>query len=172
MRQVIFLTMLAGAGPAGAQSAGPGADKFVFGAFCAVETIDQQVAENTISGVLNLVNGIPGFYSEGPAVPAQIGVGFGVHLDVAPDFAGQARVRTTHPPMGAEGVTEQSWITTYTSGETSYNGFTFEYPYELVQGNWAITAETLDGRPIYRAEFTVLDPLVLPPPPCGTAPLS
>lgn len=149
----------------------PGARFFDYGPFCAIETVDHQVAEDTISGVLNLVETTPTLYSHGPLVPAQIGIGFGVLIDVAPDFAGPATVVTTHPPMGPNGVTRQTWTTDYVTGDTSYNGFTFEYDYELVKGPWSISASN-NGRLIYEAYFTVVDPMTLPPPPCGTAPLS
>jgi hypothetical protein len=141
------------------------------GAFCGVEIVGEEAAEGTLTGTLNLVEGPPVFFSQGPLVPAQIGIGFGIHLDVAPDFAGPAQVTTTHPPMGPQGITRQTWTTTYTAGDVAYNGFTFEYDYELVTGTWTISAEA-EGREIYFAEFTIVDPGFAPAPPCGTAPLS
>lgn len=154
-----------------ADSRAPGAAFFATGAFCAVEIVGEEVAEGTLSGTINLVDGPPEFYAAGPVVPAQIGIGFGIHLDVDPDFAGHATVTTTHPPMGTSGITSQTWQTTYTAGNLAYNGFTFEFDYELVVGPWTISAEA-DGREIYFAEFDVVDPMFAPPPPCGSAPLS
>ena len=75
--------------------------------------------------------------------------------------------------MGPEGVTEQSWITNYKLDHLAYNGFTFEYSYELVKGDWSISAALVeDGREIYHASFTVIDPMLIAAPPCGSAPLS
>ena len=43
----------------------PGAAHFAQGAFCAVEIVGEEVAEETISGTLNLVEGPPNFFIEG-----------------------------------------------------------------------------------------------------------
>lgn len=172
MVRLAYVFLLVSAVQAFAEARTPGASDFAMGAFCALETVGEEVAEGTITGTLNLVDGPPVFYSSSAVVPAQIGVGFGIHLDVAPRFEGPAVVTTTHPPMGTEGVTRQTWQTEYAPGNLAYNGFTFEYAYELVQGAWTISASSLDGREIYHAAFTVVDPKFAPPPPCGTAPLS
>jgi len=156
---------------ASSQSRSPGALYFLQGVFCAVEIVAEEEAAETISGTLNLVDSPPVFYAKGKIVPAQIGVGFGIHLDVDPRFVGPAKVTTTHPPMGENGVQSQSWITDYSTGDITYNGFTFEYDYELVPGDWTISAEQ-NGRLIYFAEFTVVNPLYAPPAPCGDAVLS
>lgn len=171
MRWLVFVLSICVATALAAQSRAPGGAFFAKGAFCAVEIVGEEVAEGTLSGTLNLVDGPPTFFSEGPVVPAQIGIGFGIHLDVEPAFAGSATVTTTHPPMGPEGVTRQTWVTNYQPGSLAYNGFTFEYDYELVTGLWTISAEA-EGREIYHAEFNVIDPRFAPAPPCGTAPLS
>lgn len=171
MRWITLILCLIAA-PVWAQSRAPGAAHFAQGTFCAVDIVGEEAAEDTLSGTLNLVAAPPDFYATGPVVPAQIGIGFGVHVEVLPEHAGQVRVTTTHPPMGSEGVTRQSWITALNAGDVTYNGFTFEYSYELVEGQWSFTAETLDGQEIYHAAFTVIDPRFAPPPPCGTAPLS
>lgn len=171
MRWVSFLVFMLCALPVAAAMRAPGGDYYAQGAFCAVEIVGEEVAEGTLSGTLNLVDGPPVFFSEGPLVPAQIGVGFGIHLDVVPAYEGVATVKTTHPPMGPNGITEQTWQTTYTPGNVAYNGFTFEYDYELVTGTWTISAEA-DGREIFYAEFTVIDPSFAPPPPCGSSPIS
>jgi hypothetical protein len=171
MRWLILIGSIMLAAPLWAQSRAPGGAFFAQGVFCAVEIVGEEIAEGTLSGTLNLVEGPPEFYSTGPLVPAQIGIGFGIHLDVDPGFSGTARVTTTHPPMGPEGVTKQTWETNYHPGDLAYNGFTFEYAYELVKGTWTISAEA-NGREIYFAEFTVIDPGLAPPPPCGSAPLS
>ena len=168
---ILFLCTSILPGLAFSKAQTPGASYFAQGAFCAVEIIGEEKAEGTISGTLNLVDGPPTFYTTGSLVPAQVGIGFGIHLDVAPQFSGTATVTTTHPPMGENGVTAQSWVTDYSPGAIAYNGFTFEYDYELVPGDWTISAES-NGRLIYHAKFTVVNPMFAPPAPCGNAPIS
>jgi len=76
-----------------------------------LEPVDEGVAEGTISGTVSFVSGRPPFLREGHLVPAQIGIGFGVHVRALPDYAGPVSIYIEHPPMGPEGVTQQVWHT-------------------------------------------------------------
>ena len=167
----IIALQLLWAGAVAANPQSPGAVSFEFGYFCAMETVDTQVADDTISGVVNLVDGLPNFIRQTTIIPAKIGVGFGVQVEVAPNYAGQATVVTVHPPMGERNVTRESWQTHLDAGDPSYNGFTFEYDYELALGPWSLSA-TRDGRLIYKVDFLVVDPSNLPPIACGRALMS
>ena len=152
-----------------AEISSDGAARLEYGYFCAAETVRQVEAEDTISGVVNMVAHAPPFLAKSTIVPARIGIGFGVHMDVLPEHAGTAIVETIHPPMGPNGVTRETWVTTYTVDQTAYNGFTFEYDYEVLPGDWTISASS-NGRVLYSVDFQVVDPGLMPSVPCG-APL-
>ena len=165
-RILAVIAVLTAASPASAEPNAPGALRLDYGYFCAVETVEQVEAEDTISGVVNMVAQAPPFIQKSTVVPGKIGIGFGIHLDVLPEYEGVAVVATVHPPMGPDGVTRETWVTTYEVGHTAYNGFTFEYDYELLYGPWTISAEA-NGRVIYKVDFTVVDPSMMPDVPCG-----
>ncbi len=164
-----WLVLTAGALRAAPET--PGAAAFRYGYFCALEPVDQGVAEETVAGVVNLIEGLPAFLNEGPLVPAQLGLGFGVLVQAKPGYAGMTEMHVTHPPMGPEGVTEQRWVTQLSGGEQDYFGYTFDEEYELLPGEWVLSARS-NGRLIYRVAFTVLDPALMPPAACGRVPMS
>ncbi len=149
----------------------PGAVDFDYGYFCAREPAEIGVAEGTIAGVVNLVDGIPAFIARGTVVPAQVGVGFGVHILVDPAHAGLVDLTIEHPPMGPDKVTRQTWTTELRADDPDYLGYSFDEPYELVPGEWIFTAEAA-GRLVYRAGFTVMRADLLPAVSCGPVPLS
>ena len=154
-----------------AETRAPGASTFSFGIYCAEEGLEQVEAEDTISGVVNLLPYTPEFVRRTPVIPARLGIGFGVHVTVLPEFAGTAVIETTHPPMGPNGVTVETWVTDFTADRVSHNGFTFEHDYELVQGDWSISA-SINGRLIYHVDFTIVDPGFAPPVNCAAGLLS
>ncbi|MEM1387833.1 MAG: DUF3859 domain-containing protein [Pseudomonadota bacterium] len=165
-----LLTLLFGAVSAIAASS-PGAASLNYGYFCAVEPIDEAFAEGTISGTVSFVADVPSFISEGSLVPAQLGIGFGVHVRALPEFAGPVTVYIEHPPMGPNGVTKQVWETSIGADEPEYLGYTFDMAYELVTGSWSLSAEAENGT-VYSVDFEVLDAGLMPPTPCGATPLS
>ncbi len=71
-------------GPASAAPALPGVVKIEYGYFCALESVGEREAENTVSGLVRQVEGAPQFIEYGSLVPAVIGVGFGVYVQVEP----------------------------------------------------------------------------------------
>ena len=144
----------------------PGTVYFDHGVFCALEPADERPAEGTVSGVIGLLDETPVFARPGPVVPARVGIGFGVHVQVAPQFAGPATIETSHPPMGPNGVTSQIWEVEFSADRVSYNGFSFDFEYELLPGPWSFTA-TANGRLIYKVDFTVVDPRFAPALTCG-----
>jgi len=142
-----------------------GAESADFGVYCAVDADVEVPAEGTISGVVNLVTEPPVFQRRTNLIPAQIGIGFGVHLLVSPEYQGEIVVQTIHSPMGPEAITRESWVTEVTEGRMALHGFSFEYDYEMVRGDWSISA-SVDGRLIYHADFVVVDPATVPPVAC------
>ncbi|MDF0598791.1 DUF3859 domain-containing protein [Psychromarinibacter halotolerans] len=150
----------------------PGAAEFTAGYFCAREPVDIGEAEGTVSGTVSFVEGLPPFLGPGPLVPGQKDVGFGVHVRALPDYAGPVEITIEHPPMGPNNVTSQTWYTDISGLEAQYYGYTFDYEYEILKGQWRMTARTAAGV-VYSAGFEVVDPALLPPVTCGYAvPLS
>ncbi|WP_172300263.1 DUF3859 domain-containing protein [Pseudoruegeria sp. HB172150] len=164
-----LLLTLPGALHAGAVSTG--AAELDYGYFCALQPVDQGPAADTISGTVNFVEGRPDFLRRGSLVPAQMGLGFGVHVRPLPDYDGLVTVEVTHPPMGPQGVTHQTWVTELDSTELEYLGYSFDEDYELVEGVWTMKAQS-EGRTIYEVAFTVVDADVLPPVTCEMVPMS
>ena len=120
---------------------------------------------------MSFVAGRPVFLRTGSLVPAQLGIGFGVHVRVQPQFSGPVSVSVEHPPMGPNGVTSQGWTTELSAEELQYLGYTFDVDYEMVQGGWTMSA-TANGRLIYEVSFNVVDAAVLPAVECGNTPIS
>ncbi len=149
-----------------ANATAPGAVHFEYGYFCALDPIGTREAEGTVSGIVLMVDRPPEFLRKGPVVPAAKGLGFGVHVQVRPELAGPVSITTTHPPMGPNGVTAQTWPTDLSSDDESYVGFVFEHDYELLLGDWSISAEA-NGREIFSVSFSVVAPDALPPVACG-----
>ncbi len=166
MRWLLPLVLILAATLARAGVSTPGTAEFEFGYFCALEPVASAEAKDTISGEILLVDTLPRFIRRGHMVPAQIGVGFGVHVRVRPEHAGPVTIESVHPPMGPNGVTRQSWITTLSDADKSYLGYSFEHRYELLPGTWTFRASA-SGRLIYEVSFSVVDPGLLPPVSCG-----
>ena len=174
MRWFLIPTLLFSVIVGGAARAEPtsnGTTYFDYGVFCALETVNTMEAEDTISGVVNLLAETPVFLKQTTVVPARIGVGFGVHVDIPPEFGNVAVLSMEHPPMGPNAVTHETWVSQYNAGQINYNGFTFEYDYELEPGVWTLSS-SMNGRKIYEVEFNVIDASLMPGLTCDGAFLS
>lgn len=134
-RPVLALLVLATM-PALAQNQSPIVSQ-TYGVICAVDMQGQQPAPATESGVINLVDQSRDFDVVTHQVPAEIGLSFGMRAVTAEGSSMEtARMSVTHPPMGATGITRQSWAAPLRGGMPALNMFTFEKPHELVQGTW------------------------------------
>ncbi len=163
---VLAAALSVSCGSAHAAPALPGVVKIEYGYFCALEAVGEREAQDTVSGVVRQVDGAPQFIEYGSLVPAVIGVGFGVYVQVEPQYEGVVIAITENPPMGPNGQTRQSFTTTLSSDEQSYVGFAFEHEYELVTGPWRMSAE-LNGRVIYSVDFQVVSGELMPSVSCG-----
>ncbi len=176
MQRFPILTVLAAAATAvlpaaaGASLAAPGAAAATYGYFCARNPVAEIPAEDTISGTVSLIEGPPRLIRQGPLVPAQIGVGFGVIFDLSPGAAGPVTVEVTHPPMGPQGVTRETWVSSATGVDGNYVGFTFDLPYEVREGRWSFRG-TANGRMVFEASFDVVSPGPALPVFCPTEPV-
>ncbi|MEQ5871711.1 DUF3859 domain-containing protein [Sagittula sp. NFXS13] len=127
-----------------------------YGVICDIEKGRTRPAPDTVSGVLNVVNQHHPIDVHTATVPAEMGLSFGIRADL-PDGAegGTFSIIVTHPPMGPQGQTVESWTTTLSPGDPALNLFTFELPYELVQGDWRFQIARADDI-VLEQHFTVL----------------
>lgn len=134
-----------------------------FGVFCEVETDGRQIAPGTVEGAVDIYTEVPQFLWNSKYVPAYPGMSFGVQTFVqGTETLLDITVKLTHPPFLESGATEQVYVTSMAGdGAVSINAYTFDYPEELVRGTW--TLETIhEGETLYRMEFEVIDPALLP----------
>lgn len=136
---------------------------FEAGIACAQEAAGSEPAPGTVSGTVDIIEETPQFISTGRAVPAALGVSFGVIVGAESGIAlDGVVVRLTHPPFPGRGATEQTYVTTMNPAEVpSAMFYGFDEPYELALGPWTFEAWH-GGELLYRASFTVVAPETLP----------
>lgn len=110
--------------------------EMVVGVYCAQPPEDRVDAPGTVSGVINIVRDLPVMQAGQLVVPAELGVGFGVLVDMQPGQAAQAIVELTHPPYPTNGVEVETYVTDLSDLSTNLVGFSFDHDYELVPGPW------------------------------------
>lgn len=129
--------------------------RFAAGLTCSMDSLGRQTATDTVNGAVSLVDD-QDFISTGRQVPAVLGLGFGVKAQLADPFAIRTvTISVTHPPMGPEGVMRQSWQMQLNGIRTQLTSFRFEDAFELVIGDWTISAVQGDLT-LYRVAFTVV----------------
>ena len=132
------------------------------GIICAQDPVGANPAPDTLTGSTHVIAGEPDFITDIRTVPAVLGIGFGVKSSVT-DPAGLSDVvmRVSHPPMGAEGRTRQSFQTSISGEGTSLTFYQFDHEFELVTGTWQMTA--MHGETVlYEVSFEVVPPKFLP----------
>ena len=119
-------------------------------------------APGTRLGYVNLVDGEIMVGLATGRVPAIPGLAFGVLATVADaGAAAGVTIIVTHPPMGTEGSTRDIWTSDFFAGSPTASFFRFEYPDELVPGDWTLQAVAGD-RVLYTARFQVVVPAAMP----------
>lgn len=132
------------------------------GVICAQEIVGFNDAPGTVAGTTNVIEGEPDFISRNRVVPAVQGVGFGVKSRSASPFGLDGVIMTvTHPPMGADGATQQVYGTAISGTGRSITFYQFDYDYELLVGRWEMEA-SLNGEVLYRVGFDVVPPAAVP----------
>jgi hypothetical protein len=134
---------------------------FEAGVFCAPPTAGTNPAPDTVAGTTHIVDVTPEFLSNSRQVPAVIGLGFGVLAKAKRDDLRDVTMIVTHPPMGPDGVTRQSFMTSITADIASMTYYQFDRESELLPGVWTLEA-VHEGETVYRARFTVVPPEALP----------
>ena len=160
MRLTLFLVSVL-ASPvvaAPADVTGPLIGSLESGIICPPPSVGESLAPGTVAGVTHLVEENPPFVSMSDRVPAVIGIGFGAKSMTADLFGlPDVTMTVTHPPMGKDRVTQQSFQTRIDGTAPSLTFYQFDYPYELVRGRWTMEAQR-DGELLYRVAFDVVDP--------------
>ena len=153
-------------GPALAQAdvtAAPGSfTKVEAGILCVDRTGRREPAPGTRLGYVYIVEGDIVLGLAARRIPAIPGLAFGVLATVAE--AGQTAGTTiivTHPPMGTDASTRETWAGGFVAGSPTASFFRFEYPEELVPGDWTLQAVAGD-RVLYTARFQVVAPAAMP----------
>ncbi len=132
------------------------------GVICPPEPVGTSPAPGTLAGTTHVINEDPPFVSNTHTVPAALGIGFGVKARAA-DLSGLQDVTmvVTHPPMGKQKITTQSFPTRISGLTHSVTFYQFDYAYELVTGRWQMTAMQGDTV-LYQASFDVVSPQRVP----------
>ncbi len=132
------------------------------GVICAPEATGFRDAPDTILGRTHILDRMPAFAAETLTVPAVLGVGFGVRVQAAEGMGTDPLIVTlTHPPMGEAGVQRQSFDSTISGQDPSMAFYQFDYPYELVTGQWTLEGHR-GGDLVYRVVFDVVPPQAVP----------
>jgi len=162
---VLVIAIAAGAAPAAPEAPwhDPALlDAFGFGLICADESGVREPAPGTIAGYIDIYAGDPWIARPTQLVPAVQGLAFGVIAQAGAGMPeGAVTVRMTHPPMAPSGQSVETWESGFGTGVASANFFRFDIPEERVPGLWTMES-FVDGRPVYRVTFEVVDPALLP----------
>ncbi len=165
MRLTLFLCLLscpAALVAQGATMTSPAIASLETGVICPPPSVGESEAPGTLAGATHLIEDEPPFVSKSNRVPAVIGIGFGAKSMTADLFGLQDVTMTvTHPPMGKDGVTSQTFQTRIDGTEPSLTFYQFDFAYELVQGEWQMEASK-DGDILFRTTFEVVAPGTVP----------
>jgi Domain of unknown function (DUF3859) len=131
------------------------------GIFCPYERNGSVVAPDTVMGTVDLIDDQP-VDVHSTRVPAYLTLAFGARyrlVDGQPDQP--ATIVITHPPMGPDGITRQSWDMTLRAGDDGLSTYRFDRPDELVLGEWTLQVQ-VEGRSLMSQSFSVVPPAQAP----------
>lgn len=133
-----------------------------YGLFCPFDAEGRAPAPLTETGDILLIDQSRQVDITTAQIPAVLGLSFGLRLRLPPGATyDRAQIRVIHPPLGPSGVTQQIWDTAPSDGAATLDIFRFEYPHELVLGDWKMGL-LLDGVLVLEQRFKVLPPEAAP----------
>lgn len=133
-----------------------------YGVICEIKLDGQRDAPGTVSGILNVIDQTRSIDVTTRLVPAELGLSFGIRATLGDNSTPlNVDVVVTHPPMGPGGQEVEIWTATLSPGETSLNLFTFEEPFELIQGPWRFELRN-ESDVLLSEEFVVTPPGSVP----------
>lgn len=91
-------------------------------------------------------------------IPLVKGIAFGVDTATlkGTNLRG-VKITVYHPAYKGTDVIEDSWTTDFNPKSSNLNFFVFEFPFEMVSGDWAFQA-THQGRTLYSVGFKLVPP--------------
>ena len=143
--------------------------EFAVGIFCKdKEKVRDSSGADTIKGTIERYDATPLLGEETQTVPAIERILFGV-LAREKSENGTVVIKVTHPPLGAGGVTTESWETSMSPNEQTMHAYYLGLSDGNPVGRWTITGTSGSIRLFY-AEFDVvpadsgtIDPCTLKP---------
>lgn len=131
------------------------------GLFCAVREGELIPQPDTESGFVNITDEPLEMVARGDLVPGVLGMGMGVRFVLDAPNPRELTYVTQHPPMGADNWTRQTWSSTVQPGFVETVFYQFDYAYEVLIGDWELSAYDGDTL-VYSARFRVTDPALVP----------
>ncbi len=158
---------LAMAKPSASYNSGLIAD-FQVGIFCKPSESHDDAEGSTIKGTVQRFDNQPRLARRTQVIPAVDGIMFGVEARESPDSAANVTITVEHPPLGAKGLTHESWETRMSGTHTTFHGYYLGLSDGNPKGRWVITA-TRGKKTLFRAEFDVSGPAKPSKDPCRVA---
>ena len=151
----LLLALLAGGG---ARAQAIEADEEAVGAveagiFCTERTGERTPAPGTVSGFVEVVDETE-LRARTLVVPASPDLSFGYRAEVLADEPDAVQI-LRHPPFRGIGATEQRTAAVLRRGADRYALYTFDHPYEMVEGPWNFEV-VRNGRTLLRVPFEVV----------------
>ena len=136
--------------------------KVEFGIVCPAGELNKLPAPDTHLGFINERQETQRIEHKTQIIPLTRGIGFGVDVKLPwRTKLSDVEISVFHPPFVGTDVTQGSWRTDFRPRKSNLNFFMFEFPFELVEGDWAIQA-THEGKTLYAVSFKVVDPSHIP----------
>ncbi len=136
-------------------------ETFSYGLYCSGMPDDVVEAPGTAAGVVNMIE-TPEFFAATTLVPAELDLGFGVLVLMAPGAVmDPVEITITHPPYPDSGIEVEHWNTSLDDVNPGLVGFSFDSAVELLPGDWVIEGAH-KGETQFRITFTVVPPALAP----------
>lgn len=133
-----------------------------FGVHCDVAKNGSREEPGTVSGIINLIDQHQTVDVVTQMVPAELGISFGIGAWLDPESEPLLlEVVVQHPPMGENGQEVEVWFAPLDPGEPAVNLFTFEKPFEMVEGPWRFQLRK-DEEVLLEQNFLVTPPGTVP----------
>jgi Domain of unknown function (DUF3859) len=116
--------------------------------------IKQSYDPNTIKGTVERMDRVPTLVRETQVIPAIDKILFGI-LAREKVENGTVLITVTHPPLGAQGLTVESWETQMDPGKHTVHAYYLGLSDGSPLGRWTITGASNAG-PVFYAEFDVV----------------
>lgn len=162
VRGFVVLVGLVVAGQATAQST-PFKSKKIsaleYGVFCALHPMNSTLAPGTVEGWILVPDATPKFHWKTRQVPASKSIAFGVQARAASGELLGAVLTVSHPAI--KNRKTDSWPTNFHHNQMTTDFYRFDFPYEMVPGEWVFQA-VLDGEVLYQVSFDVVPAGALP----------